>query len=67
VSELERPSAFVSRCLTTLEEYQRLRFRGMSHDMALLQSGFREAVMGRPVNAKPDFDPRAAAAGDREP
>jgi hypothetical protein len=43
-------SAYVARCQKALEEYSRLRFLGISHDIARRQSGFELAVMGKPAD-----------------
>lgn len=60
-------SAFVARCRVALEECDRLTFLGMSRDLAIVQSGLRDAVQGKPETVKPlAFDARAAAANDRE-
>jgi hypothetical protein len=57
-------SDFVARCQSALAEYQRLRFLGIDHDIAILQSGFRDAVIGKPIDQRRLLlDARAAAAG----
>lgn len=48
------PSAYVSRCLETLAEYQRLRFLGTSHEAAVSLSGFRDAVIGKETRVQAD-------------
>lgn len=63
----ESLSSYVERCRKTLEEYSRLRELGVSHEMARRQSGFEEAVMGRPVSqAQQVRDVRKIIAGDEE-
>jgi hypothetical protein len=57
-------SVFVKRCQDALAEYSRLRFLGVSHEMARKQSGFERAVRGElaePVDAR---DVRKVASGD---
>jgi hypothetical protein len=56
-------SAFVKRCQDALAEYSRLRFLGVSHEMARKQSGFENAVMGKSAPAEPR-DARKVASGD---
>jgi len=58
-------SAYVQRCRTTMAEYERLRFLGVSHETARKLSGFESAVMGRepdPVESAKDI--RKMIAGD---
>lgn len=58
-------SAYVARCRKALEEYSRLRFLGVSHEMARRQSGFELAVMGKPADAiEVVRDVRKIIAGD---
>jgi hypothetical protein len=68
MSELEVCSVFVARCKAALAECDRLTFLGMSRELAIVQSGLRDAVMGRePVNqGEPLRDVRKMIAGDVE-
>jgi hypothetical protein len=55
-------SAFVLKAKAAMAEYQRLRFLGVSHEQALHQSGFFDAIVPR----RERFDHKAAQAGERE-
>lgn len=46
MSQMEKPSAYVSRCCEALEKYSALRFTGVTHDGAVKLSGLFEAVTG---------------------
>lgn len=60
-------SAFVLRCQKAMAEYQRLRFLGISHEIAAQRSGFMSAVKGEPVDPVESMrDVRKAIAGDVE-
>ena len=60
-------SAYVARCQKALEEYSRLRFLGISHEIARKQSGFELAVMGKPADPVEAMrDVRRIVAGDPE-
>lgn len=60
-------SAYSQRCRETLDEYSRLRFLGVSHEMARRQSGFEQAVMGKPAGWEHQVrDVRKIIAGDEE-
>ncbi len=60
-------SAYVERCQKALAEYARLRFLGVSHEMAHKQSGFHDAVMGKPVNQAEQLrDVRKIISGDNQ-
>lgn len=67
MTEPVRCSDFVQRCRDTMAEYERLRFLGIGHDIAIVQSGFRDAVMNRPVEQRQLLrDVRAIVAGDAD-
>lgn len=58
-------SAYVQRCQETMAEYSRLRFLGVSHEMARRQSGFEDAVMGKRIDQGQQLrDVRKIIAGD---
>ena len=58
-------SAFVARCQKALDEYSRLRFLGVSHEMARRLSGFEAAVMGKdPDLIEAAREVRRICAGD---
>lgn len=58
-------SAYVARCQQALDEYARLRFLGISHEIAHRQSGFLDAVQGKPANVLASVrEVRKIIAGD---
>jgi hypothetical protein len=60
-------SAFVQRCQAALAEYDRLRDLGISHEMAMQDSGFYAAITGKPVDVQESVrDVRRICAGDTE-
>lgn len=63
MSELQICSEFVQRCKDALAECDRLTFLGMSRELAIVQSGLRDAVMGKPAKPEPR-DVRKLGAGD---
>jgi hypothetical protein len=61
------PSPFVQRCMTALAEYDRLRDLGVGHEMAMQDSGFYAAIVGKPVDVGENMrDVRRICAGDTE-
>lgn len=66
--EMAPCSDFVARCKAALEECDRLTFLGMSRDLAIVQSGLRDAVCGRsPMHQGQQLrDVRKLIAGDTE-
>jgi len=66
--KLEPCSAFVARCKAALEECDRLTFLGISRDIAIVQSGLRDAVMGRePIDQGQQLrDVRRIVSGDTD-
>jgi hypothetical protein len=67
MSEPTHPSAFIQRCLRTQAEYNRLKALGVSHEVALRESGFMAAVQGKPVDALENArEVRKIIAGDAE-
>jgi hypothetical protein len=59
-------TAYVQRCQAAMAKYQHLRFMGMSHEIARKQSGFEDAVMGRPDVGETLRDVKRIVAGDAE-
>jgi len=59
-------SAFVARCRAALEECDRLTAGGMARDLAIVQSGLRDAVCGRePIDQGQQLrDVRKLISGD---
>jgi hypothetical protein len=67
MSEPTHPSAFIQRCLETQREYNRLKALGVSHEVALRESGFMAAVQGKHVDALENArEVRKIIAGDAE-
>lgn len=66
--EMAPCSDFVARCKAALEECDRLTFLGMSRDLAIVQSGLRDAVCGRPVinHGQQLRDVRKLIAGEKD-
>jgi hypothetical protein len=67
MSEPTHPSAFIQRCLRTQAEYNRLKALGVSHEVALRESGFMAAVQGKPIDPLESAkEVRKIIAGDAE-
>jgi hypothetical protein len=60
MSQMEKPSAYVSRCCDALEKYSALRFTGVTHEGAVKLSGLYEAVCGKVEPAWIDVKQKAA-------
>jgi hypothetical protein len=60
-------SVFVQRCQDALAEYERLRFLGVSHEVASKRSGLLEAIQGKPIDPVTSArEVRKMLAGDVE-
>ncbi len=66
MSQMEKPSAYVSRCCEALEKYSALRFTGVSHDGAVQLSGLIAAVTSGQQPAKEQRDVRQLQTGEKD-
>lgn len=58
-------SSFVERCQKALAEYSRLRFLGVSHEVAHARCGLKEAITGKPIDPVESLrDLKKVMAGD---